>query len=225
MFSFETLASWEQRFCWTPWFTLCACQSVFMPPVSFPASSLLCSGQVGGKGAATRTRGTLLPLGEELGREMRSQQFKEEVKTKLNLLSTHPLKAGGVLCLLNPPLVPVTNPSLSSLVLLPTNSSLWHLPSFPGLPSLAGPSLLSPQSRKEFPPLLSLWISSPKAMKLPHFARGYMKEQAPHAAGWNKPSSSSDRQQFTTMSFCWSTEIWMLFLHLKISFVNLISSS
>lgn len=42
-------------------YSVCMPECVFMSLVSFPASSLLCPGQVGGKGGATRTRGTLLP--------------------------------------------------------------------------------------------------------------------------------------------------------------------
>lgn len=92
MFSFETLASWEQRFCLTPWFTLCACQSVFL--------CLLCPSLLPLCFARGRWEGKEGPpgheapcsQGEELEREMKRQQFKEEIKTKLNLLSHPPLK-------------------------------------------------------------------------------------------------------------------------------------
>lgn len=141
--------------------------------VPFPASSLLCPWRVGEKDEATRTRGTLLPLGRGIKEGNKDSKFKGEIKTKLNLLSTHPLKAGGVLCLLNPPRY--WSISLFSWccrdLLLPTNSSTWHLLSCPGLPSLAGHNLLSPQSQKELPSVCPLWISSPKRVKLPHFLR------------------------------------------------------
>lgn len=165
-------------------------------------------------GTATRTEAPCSHWGEGLRREMKSQQFKEEIKTKLNL--SH-LKSGGGLCLF---CAPFTDPSLFPVLLPPANSSSWHLP-----PALGCPACSAHSHKKNFHqpfpygfPLQKGW--SPLILPV--------KEQAPHASGWNKPSSPSDRQQFTARPFRWSTEIWMTFLHLKKShffIIKAISSS
>lgn len=73
-------------------------------PVSFPASSLLCLGEVRGKGLATWPQSTLLPL-VRARREKKSHQFKQ-INNK-SILSAEPplyspLESRVFVCLLSP---------------------------------------------------------------------------------------------------------------------------
>lgn len=125
-------------------------------PVSLPAASLPCLGQVRGEGPL----GDPAPSGERNERE-KSEQFKHEIKNK-SILSDKPplfppLKSRSFSLPFEAssspwhyrPLFPF--PSAAGTCCSCQTSSPWKLPSCPGLPSLARPSLLSPGPQEAVP--------------------------------------------------------------------------
>lgn len=146
------------------------CMSEFcMSPVSFP-TSLLCLGQVRGKGSSARLCSTLLPLGRAT-RERRVTSSSRRLKTKafyhLNLLATQPLKAGVFFCLLNPPLLPaITDPSLPFRVPQGPAASTKPAapeasPSTPGCQTWLDPTCSAHDRRRHFHLTISLLFMAP----------------------------------------------------------------
>lgn len=135
-----------------------------MSPVSFP-TSLLCLGQVRGKGLPARPWGTLLPLGRE-SRERRvtgsSRRLKTEAFYQLNLLSTQPLKAGVFFCLLNPPLLPSLPFLMPQAPPAPTKPSAPEAsPPSPGCQTWLDPACSTHNRRRHFYLTISLLLMAP----------------------------------------------------------------
>lgn len=135
-------------------------------------------------GTASRTEAPCSPWGEGLRREMKGQQFKEEIKTKLNLFH---LKSGGGLCLF---CAPFTDPSLSFLCCCP---QLTAAPDTSLLPWAAQPAQPTVTKRTSISPFLMDFLS--KRGEAPSFCQWRSRHPVP-VAGTNPaaPVTGSNSQ-------------------------------